>query len=159
MGLSSDEAFDNFSLALQQRGVRDALKVLVELTDYRFISIFRFSDGKAKSVVHVDRHDLSQMQTDEVADTATYCCYVRDTGGNFTTADALIDPRTADHPAREVVRAYCGIPVMTPEGELLGTLCHYDTEPRLAGQIDLELMLRVSSALAYGNHIPAYLPA
>ncbi len=153
---SSNAAFLQFKQTLDSRGVREALRFLVELTDYRFISIFRFANGRAKSVVHVDRLDDSQLQTSEVAESATYCCYVRDSGGPFVTADAMSDQRTADHPAREAIRAYCGMPVITPEGSLLGTLCHYDTEPRDPGQIDLELMLQVSSALAYGQFVPEY---
>lgn len=156
MPSSSDLAFARFTHTLDQHGVREALRYLLELTDYRFISIFRFAGGRARSVVHVDRQDDSQLQTDEVADSATYCCYVRDSRGRFVTADAMTDPRTADHPARAVIRAYCGMPVITPEGELLGTLCHYDTEPRDPSQIDLELMLQVSSVLAYRQLVPAY---
>ena len=156
MPLSRDAAFAQFKHTLDAQGVRESLRFLVELTDYRFISIFRFADGRARSVVHVDRFDDNQLQTDEVADTATYCCYVRDSAGPFITADAMSDPRTAEHPARQAIRAYCGMPVFTPEGVLIGTLCHYDTEPRDPGQIDIELMLRVSSALAYGNFVPNY---
>ena len=37
---------------------------------------------------------------------------------------------------------------MTPEGEILGTLCYYDQVPRDPAQLDLELMLRVASSLA-----------
>lgn len=149
-------AFNVFAHLLATDGVRAALYSLLRLTDYRFISIFRFEDGKATSAVHVDREDLSATQSAEVPDTATYCCYVRDSSGAFVTADALTDSRTRDHVAREVVRAYCGVPIMDPEGVLIGTLCHYDLEPRDPEQLDLELLLQAASALSAPGVVPPY---
>ncbi len=149
-------AFNVFTKLLETDGIRSALYAVLRQSDYRFISIFRFKGGKATSVVHVDRENLSLTQADEVADTATYCCYVRDQGGPFITADALTDPRTALHPAREVIRSYCGIPIVEPEGHLIGTLCHYDIVPRDPDQLNLPLLLQVSSALARSGQVPPY---
>jgi GAF domain-containing protein len=153
---STDQAFAIFSQTLQASGVRPALAYLLSLTNYRFISIFRFENGKANSVVHFDRENPQVLASEEVPDTATYCCYVRDSGGAFTTANALEDTRLASHPARETVLAYCGVPIMDPEGRIMGTLCHYDVVPRDPQQVDLLLLLQVASALAYGGHVPPY---
>ena len=154
-------AFSVFSRLLETDGLRAALYSLLRLTDYRFISIFRFQDGMATSAVHVDREDLASMQAGEVPDTATYCCYVRDGNGAFVTADALLDPRTVNHVAREAVRSYCGIPILDPEGGLIGTLCHYDFAPRDPEQLDLELLLQAASAIERSGLVPPYpkLPA
>ena len=148
--------FDTFSRTLQASGVRPALAYLLGLTDYRFISIFRFENGQANAAVYFDRENPQVLGADEVPDTATYCCYVRDSGGAFTTANAMADPRLEHHPARASVSAYCGVPVMDPEGVLIGTLCHYDVVPRDLQQVDMELMVQVASALAYGDHVPPY---
>lgn len=148
--------FNVFSSLLQSDGIRPALYSLLRRTDYRFIAIFRFKDGKATSSVYVDRENIGDLQAGEVPDTATYCCYVRDRGGPFVTADAAADNRTAQHAAKDVVRAYCGIPILTPDGELLGTLCHYDLEPRDPAQLDVELLIQASSALATSGLIPPY---
>ena len=59
-------------------------------------------------------------------------------------------------PARDTVPSYCGIPIVDPEGELIGTLCHYDLVPRDPESLDLELLLQVSSALARSGLIPPY---
>jgi GAF domain-containing protein len=154
--LSTKQAFAEFSRILQASGVRDALGYLVGLSDYRFIGIFRFQAGMAAAAVHYDKADPSVLRSAEVPDTATYCCFVRDTGGVFTTANALTDARLQGHVAREAVQAYCGVPVMDAEGRLLGTLCHYDVVPRDPDQLDLQLLLQVASALAYGHHVPPY---
>jgi GAF domain-containing protein len=153
---NTKQRFDRFSSILRASGVRDSLAFLVGLSDYRFIGIFRFQGGRATAVVHYDKADPTALRCAEVPDTATYCCFVRDSGGEFITANALTDERLRDHVAREAVQAYCGVPVMDAEGEMLGTLCHYDVVPRDPEQLDLQLLLQVASALAYGGHVPPY---
>jgi GAF domain-containing protein len=150
------DTFDTFSKTLGASGLRPALAYLLGLTDYRFIAIFRFQDGKANAAVFYDREQPDLLAAEEVPASATYCCYARDARGVFTTANALEDPRLTNHVAREVVQAYCGVPVMTAEGEILGTLCHYDLVPRDPAQIDLPLMLQVASLLAQRDLVPPY---
>ncbi len=147
-------AFDAFVSRLQSSGLREALRHLLELTDYRFIGIFRFRDDQAYAVVHYDRLNPDQTEIPSSPIGATYCCYVRDSRGVFTVADALDDPRVIDHPKRRQLRAYCGVPILTPEGELIGSLCHYDEGPRDAEQIDLPLILQVCSRLAWPGVVP-----
>lgn len=148
--------FADFAVKVRSDGVREALAQLLTLTDYRFIGIWRFENGKANAAVHFDRENPDQLTATEVPDTATYCCYVRESGQPFMTPNALIDARVAAHPAREQVLSYCGVPVMDSSGVILGTLCHYDLVPRDPSQVNLELMLNVSSFLALGGHVPAY---
>lgn len=154
--LDTERAFAEFERTLHAHGARAALAYLVGLTSYRFIGIFRFSEGMANAAIHYDRENPEILHIDEVPDTATYCCYVRDTRGAFTTVDSLHDRRLAEHPKRAAVRAYCGVPVMDSEGVLLGTLCHYDVVPRAADQLDLLLLLQAASTLARGGHVPPY---
>jgi GAF domain-containing protein len=153
---STEAAFAAFSAILNAFGTRQALTYLLSRTNYRFIGIFRFESAMAAAAVHYDRENPATLRTQEVPDTATYCCLVRNSKGLFTTANAMLDPRIEKHPAREVVLAYCGVPIMDAEGTLLGTLCHYDLAPRDPAQIDIELMLQVASTLAQGDHVPPY---
>ncbi len=149
-------AFNVFASLLQSDGIRPALYAVLRRSDYRFLSIFRFQDGMATSCVLVVREILAVTQADEVADTATFCAFVRATHRPFVTADARVDSRTAGHPARDVVLAYCGVPIMESDGTLIGTLCHYDLVPRDPGQLDMGLLLQVSSALAQSGQVPPY---
>lgn len=153
---NTQESFDTFAAILHGRGVRESLAYLVGLTDYRFIGIWRFRDGRANAAVYYDRENPALLHAQEVPDTATYCCYVRNSKGVFMTAHALLDSRTAGHPAREAVPAYCGVPVMNEFGEIMGTLCHYDLVPRDPEQVNIELIVQVASALAQGGHVPPY---
>jgi GAF domain-containing protein len=154
--MNTAESFEAFRRILVAQGPRLALAFLVGRSDYRFIGIWRFQGGRANAAVHYDRENPAQLSAAEVADTATYCCYVRDSRGVFTTANSLQDPRVRDHPAREAVLAYCGVPIMDAEGTLLGTLCHYDLQPRDPSQLDLELLLQAAAELARGGHVPPY---
>lgn len=154
--LTTEAAFEGFSRILAASGARDALAFIAGLSDYRYIGVFRFQGGKANAAIHYDRQNPDCLRAQEVPDTATYCCFVRNSRGQFSTANALADPRLAQHPARNDVQAYCGIPLLDAEGVLLGTLCHYDTVPRDPEQLDFELLLRVASALVLGGHIPPY---
>lgn len=151
-----NRVFADFVVKNKSEGLREALALLLKRTDYRYIGIWRFEGGKANAVVHFDRENPSQLTATEVPDTATYCCYVRETGEPFKTPNALVDERLRQHPARETVKSYCGVPVMDSQGTILGTLCHYDVVPRDPEQVDLELMLRVASFIALGGHLPPY---
>ncbi len=148
--------FSAFTSILRSSGLRAALADLLAPTDYRFIAIFRFQGDRANAAVYYDRENPHVLTTDEVPASATYCSFARNDRGAFVTADAMQDERLAGHVAREHVRAYCGVPIMTPEGEILGTLCHYDLVPRDPSQIDLALMCEVASALEQGRHVPPY---
>lgn len=148
--------FGQFATILTASGAREALAFLLSLSAYRFIAVFRFQDRKANAAIHYDRENPDVLCATEVPDTATYCCFVRDGNGVFTTANSLTDPRLSDHAARDVVLAYCGVPVMDSGGQLLGTLCHYDVVPRDPAQLDMELLIQVASALEQGEHLPPY---
>ena len=59
----------------------------------------------------------------------------------------LLDPRAptgSSSDERQVLRAYCGVPIVSAAGRLLGTLCHYDAVPRDPAQLDVDLLAQVS---------------
>jgi GAF domain-containing protein len=154
--LDDDSVLQQFSSILDAQGAREALAFLVGRSSYRFIAVFRFQDGRSTAALFVDRDNPDVRSTAEVPETATYCCHVRDGKAVFYTADAMADPRLTTHVAREAIRAYYGIPILTPEGEMVGTLCHYDVEPRDPAHLSIELLLQVANLLQRGAHIPPY---
>ena len=146
--LPTDVAFRRFESMFEDYGLRASLAHVLDYTDYRYIGIFKFEDAQVKTVVFYDRENPAVMSSPSMPESATYCCYVRDGKGVFTTADSLLDDRLRAHPAREVYQCYTGVPIMDPEGTLMGTLCHYDVVARDPDQLNLPLMFQIASKLA-----------
>ena len=153
---STEAAFQQFTQTVAEEGLRAALAYLLSLTDYRYIAIFRRNGDKATAAMFYDRDDPQTVRVEEVPVTATYCNIAVDNKALFATANALEDPRLVSHVARETVQSYWGVPVMTPEGEILGTLCQYDNVPRDPSQVNLELMIEVACALEQRGLVPPY---
>jgi GAF domain-containing protein len=151
-----DAAFRRFNETLAQDGLRAALAYLLSLSDFRFIALFRQHGDKANAAVFYDREHPEVLRVDEVPASATYCQLAIQSKSPFKTGDALADPRLTSHAAREAVQSYWGLPVMTPEGEILGTLCTYDVVPRDPQQIDLQLMVEVASTIEQKGLVPPY---
>jgi len=128
--ISTKAAFAQFSETLQAQGIREALAYLLSLTEYRFIGVFGFGSGMTYAIAHYDRENPDALDGDSAPDVSGYGDYVRDCKRSFVTADATMDERLRKHPARNSVPAYCGVPVMDPDGAVLGSLCHYDIVPR-----------------------------
>lgn len=143
----TDGAFRVFKGLLDAYGLRYALYSLLRLTDYRFISVFRLENGMIRSLAHVDREDLSVLETGASPESASYCCYVRTGNGPFVVVDSIGDPRVEGHAKQQDLRAYCGLPISSADGQLLGTLCHYDVVPRDPAQLNTELLSQVADEI------------
>ena len=105
--LSVNDPMTEFLRVLREINLRSALAYLLSHTNYRYIAVFRFRDELVESVAYYDRDHPDVEQVDTAIISATYCCYVRDTKGVFTTANAMLDDRTLGHPKRECLAAYC----------------------------------------------------
>lgn len=135
------------------RGLREGLAQPLKPTDDRCIGILRFEGGRANAAVHYDRENPDQLSASEISESVTDCCFVRDRRGSSTTVNARLDERLEGYAARQVVLAYCGVPVMDAEGVLIGTLCHDDLVPGDPDQVDLELLIQVASTAAQRGRV------
>ncbi len=154
--LPTEGAFRRFESMLQTYGLRASLAHLLDYTDYRYIGIFRFDGTKVKAVVFYDRENPELMTSSEMPESATYCCFVRDSKGAFTTANSLVDKRLQAHPARDLYQCYIGVPIMDSEGTLMATLCHFDVVPRDPDTVNLPLVFQIASKLAQRSVVPPY---
>ena len=134
-------AFDNFCSILAGEGLRSALAYLACLSDFRGVGIYRIEAGRARVVAHVDRR-CPQRLLDRVPEPVIGSCHVHDARGVLTTVDALRGQGVSS------TAACLGLPILDPEGVLLGTLCHHDPVAPLCEPPDLLLLLQVTSALA-----------
>lgn len=112
--------------ALKRDGVRRALQILNEQSQHRFTAVFRFAGATLQNIHLIDRHDPTVERSEAMPVLESYCVFVRDTAVKFVTEDSLHDMRVSGHPKQKSVQSYCGVPLFTPEGELFGTICHFD---------------------------------
>jgi len=86
----------------------------------------------------VDRHRQwfkaqRGLDTCETTRDASFCAHAIKTSEPLIVRDATEDPRFAQNPlvvGPPFIRAYAGIPLRTPEGYNIGSLCAIDTKPR-----------------------------
>lgn len=132
---------------LSSGNVRAALEQLNVQSQLRFTALYRFGPSHAENFMLVDRDDASSPLTDDIPRNETYCSFVEAMADAFVLEDSLADARVANHPARANVMAYCGLPLKTEQGEVFGTLCQFDVEPKAIRPVTVAWMREVAAAL------------
>jgi diguanylate cyclase (GGDEF)-like protein len=81
---------------------------------------------------HLGRSDPALPERSALPDEQMHCANVVAAGGPLVVLDSRSVPRFADHPAVRdgVMRFYVGAPVLDADGQVLGTVCALDPEPR-----------------------------
>ncbi|MFN8122955.1 MAG: SpoIIE family protein phosphatase [Thermoleophilia bacterium] len=80
----------------------------------------------------------------------SFCQYVIETPAPLLVGDTRLDPVTAANPSIEAmgVLAWAGVPLMSPDGHVLGSFCVVDTVPREWTEADERTLLALSRAAA-----------
>lgn len=128
-------------------GVMGALGYLNARTPHRFTGVFRFAGSMLENLYLFDRENSRSVPWATFAATQSFCSIMRITGEPFSAGDASSDPRVSDHPARETVLAYCGVPLFHPDGSVYGSLCHFDYRPALFSDVDLTFLAAAAPVL------------
>ena len=78
----------------------------------------------------------------------SFCQYVVASGKALVVADALTHPVLRDNPSvrEHGVRAYAGVPLVTPDGHTLGTFCAVDRIPRQWTASDIQVLTDLAAA-------------
>lgn len=121
----------------QDVNILATLRELNARTPHRFTGVFKFDAETLVNLYLFDREDSSAVPWSPFPASNSFCSIVRDTGEPFTISNAPQDPRVADHPACHQVISYCGVPLYHPEGEMFGSLCHFDYQPFVLSDLDL----------------------
>ena len=138
--ISNAEAVAELKAIIRAEGIRAGLIFLNGLTEHRFSALYQFENKQLRNLYFFDREYPEIETADEIPVTASYCVFVRETGQLFHTSDALRDDRVRSHPKREQILAYCGLPVLDADGKLFGSICHFDLQPRVIADEDVDLM-------------------
>jgi diguanylate cyclase (GGDEF)-like protein/PAS domain S-box-containing protein len=80
------------------------------------------------------------LEATEVPRNVSFCAKAVELRGPYVIANTLVDPCTAAHPLvtqAPHARAYIGVPLLTRNGQAIGTLCAMDTRPRDFSEADI----------------------
>lgn len=112
----------------------------------RIVSLVRQTLGVpicAVTFIDTDRQWIKAkcgIEGNEVPRSDSFCSYAIKQRGSFIVEDATRHPLFADNPfvnGPPFVRSYLGIPLRTPEGYQVGSLCAIDTKPRRFSEIEI----------------------
>jgi serine phosphatase RsbU (regulator of sigma subunit) len=100
-----------------------------------------------KSVPHLPYGGLENWQN-AVGD--SFCYFPVGMNGPFIVEDAENDPRTAGHPAIGPwgVGAWAGYPIVTADGQAIGSMCVIDASPRIWKPNELETLAILARAVS-----------
>ncbi len=100
----------------------------------------------AISLVDKDRQWFKAQRGLEVEETArdiSFCRHTITSMAPYIVSDATKDSRFADNPlvtGGPKIRSYAGIPLTTPDGYNVGSLCVIDTNPRIFSDDDISIL-------------------
>jgi GAF domain-containing protein len=138
--IPNSDALSQLKRILAIDGVRAAVAYLNSLTTHRFTSLYQFEGETLRNLIFYDRENPEIEKCSDIPVLASYCVFVRESGVMFATDDALQDERVLSHPKRETVQSYCGVPLLDRDGEMFGTICHFDFKPGRVADADVELL-------------------
>ena len=137
-----------FQKLLKQGRMGDALGYLNSQTPFRFTAVYRFDGLMLANLYLFDRQTGLGRDSAVAKVSDTYCLWINETLSVVQMSDSLTDPRAESHAKREMVRSYCGAPILDQAGDLFGTICHFDFEPRGNSVETLPVLAEVGPMLA-----------
>ncbi|WP_324680209.1 GAF domain-containing protein [Hymenobacter sp. GOD-10R] len=135
-----------FTHVLHQHGVYAALGYLNRGTTHRYTGVFRFAGQHSRNLVLFDRYDAQVRQGAQVPLAEAFCALVGRQRESLQILNALADPRAQQ--INTLVTSYCGVPIYDAQGQLYGTLCHYDFSLCQESPLNLQL-LEAAAPLLY----------
>lgn len=152
-----DGTFDVMAAALKASGLTAALRVLNDRVRHRYSAVYRM-DGRDRVVnlALVDKRDEPcPTYLESVPFTESFCQFaVRE--GQFRTNNSALDERLAGHPYQGIMNSYHSVPLVSTEGRILGTVCHFDLAAVVLDDEDFEL-LRLA-ARVFATYVPRVTP-
>ncbi|MFJ9110616.1 PP2C family protein-serine/threonine phosphatase [Streptomyces sp. NPDC102283] len=112
-----------------------------------------------KSCVGVRATDLAQRQNPV---RESFCYFLVGLAGDpFVVDDAAADPRTREHPSVGPMNigAWAGYPLMSPDGQVLGSFCVIDDAPRTWSRGDLSTLATLARSVSAEIHLRQSLAA
>lgn len=111
---------------MRSEGPQAAIAFLNAGVPHRYAAAYQLTNGILHNVLLVDKAgEVTPEHLMSVPLGTSFCQFViRD--GLFRTQDSGSDVRLAGHPYQGVMQSYHGVPLLGADGEVRGTLCHFD---------------------------------
>lgn len=123
-----------------QHGLRPMMVALNSVSAFRFSAVNRFDDDLLRNTCFYDREDPRIDSLPTIPTETSYCRYVRERRHMFLLPDAAAEVLLQSHPRRHEVRAYCGAPLVAADGQVVGTICHFNVTPVTIADSDAQLL-------------------
>jgi GAF domain-containing protein len=118
-----------FKEIIEADGLPAAMRWLNARVPYRFTGIFAFYGDILRNICLVDKDNANITHCPDQPIVNSYCIYIHRSRERFSVEDAMADGRVEGHPKRRSYHCYYGIPLLDSDGNLRGTVCHFDCTP------------------------------
>lgn len=136
-----------FTSVLESQGAEAAIHHLNAGVAHRFTAVYRLDGCLLRNVLLCDK--LGQICPEYLAAgplSTSFCQFVlRDSV--FQTTNSVTDHRLDGLPLQGVVICYHGAPLLSANGELWGTLCHFDLQEMTLSDAEFELQQQAAKLL------------
>jgi hypothetical protein len=120
-----DQPLAKLDRVLSEQGVVAGLRILNGRAPHRFTGIYKFSPGMLLNVYLVDAFTPETVRGDDVQIEDAYCVMLADRRQiSFGEPEGSPCKLQGTSP----VISYCGVLLVTADGEPFGSLCHFDTQ-------------------------------
>jgi GAF domain-containing protein len=123
------ETIKRFEATLRADGLLAAMRWLNGQVPYRYSAVFGFDGDRLHNICLIDKENPHISKCPDQPITDSYCMYIQRSGDRFSVETALKDARVEGHPKQRSFQCYYGIPLYGPNGQMLGTVCHFDGLP------------------------------
>jgi GAF domain-containing protein len=147
--MSTRDVFSEVKQCFEAGDLLAGLRCLNSHTPHRFTAMYLVSDEFCRNMFGIDKMDPSVTALPDVPGTASYCAFTRRRGKTLAFADAMEVPEFNNHPARAEVRSYCAVPLVDSEGNIFGTVCHFDYDVLPISDETVDLLERAAELLGY----------
>lgn len=146
----NSQPLQEYRLLLEAHGPA-GLAFLNARVPHRYTGVFRLNQGALHSMFLHDK--LGEISPDflQIVPLEDSFCHLTIRDGLFRTQDSGGDQRLDGHKYQGAVRSYIGLPLMDENGDLYGTMCHFDMRALALADAEFEIFSKAAKLL------PAYL--
>lgn len=147
-----DRTFDAMKAALETGDLVAALKVLNERVVQRYSAVYRTTpDRRLENIAFVDKLRMPYPEHLLSVPYGMSFCQFTFEHGEFRTSDSSMDRRLDGHPYKGLVNSYHAVPIVGDDGEIAGSICHFDMDAAPLNDADFALLQQAARAL--GPHL------